>query len=351
MSTSSHASVELLRDRIQAVSASLEATLARPVGVDLSIKQLGETYVTGAGISAGPARYTAGLLRHAGGQNAQFVPPTFFINGKAPRCPRTLIVFSQGLSPNARAVLRSAHGAERVILVTAVEPSAQTAHGAFLREGLAKGWEVCGHGPPSEQGMLVRVLGPTLSMLQGARLVAQLATSTITPDDLITIPAVVHAVYDGAESLLSGVDLDHLERWPVHFVIAGQGQEASRGLAWKWMEGLWRPQPSVWDVMQIVHGPIQSFWRSEVTLIALEPVDPRSQALIDRLEQILHPRRHRLVRLKAQLSPSLATFEHAMQLDLLMLALIERSPRDLAQWPGKGVDAAIYDLERPSDIE
>ena len=350
MSEASHPSIATLRERVDAVSAGMRQALKDEPTVDFSGGNLGETYVTGAGIAAGPARFMAELLRHTAGENATFVPPSFFVAGKVVRRPKTLIVFSQGLSPNARVALRSDHGAERVVVITAVDPQGVGASPDFLREGMTAGWEVCRHAPSSEQGMLIRVLGPSLAMIEGARLVSALPTCRHIDWDLEALPDAVEAARQRAAQVVNGIDLDALKSRPAHFVVAGSGQEAARGLAWKWMEGLWTVQPQVWDVMQLVHGPLQSFWNSEVTLIALETPGDRACALVDRLSHIVQPDRHQVIRLQSEHSARLSVFEHGVQLDTLMLTLLQGSGRDLGAWPAKGVDAAIYDLEKPEMI-
>ena len=69
-------------------------------------------------------------------------------------------------------------------------------------------------------------------------------------------------------------------------------------------------------------------------------------ALLERLERTLDPRRHALARLPATLPAPYGWFEHALAADrLLLAALARRGDRDLAEWPGKGVDAPLYELD------
>ena len=58
--------------------------------------------VTGGGLSEGPARVLVALLRGAG-RDARFVPQSAFVDWTEPpdeQC--ALVLFSQGLAPNAR---------------------------------------------------------------------------------------------------------------------------------------------------------------------------------------------------------------------------------------------------------
>jgi len=135
----------------------------------------------------------------------------------------------------------------------------------------------------------------------------------------------------------------------VAFVTAGGYGDACRGLAWKWMEGLWTDEPPLWDVLQAAHGPLQQFWEREMTLIALCGPPGKAEPLFDRLESVLHPSRHRLVRLHATAPGALAVFEHGAALDRLMVTALEASPRDLSRWPAQGADGPLYGLARPLD--
>ena len=84
-----------------------------------------------------------------------------------------------------------------------------------------------------------------------------------------------------------------------------------------------------------------------MTLIALCGASDGTAPLLDRLERVLHPARHRLIRLSATTPGAMAVFEHGAGLDRLMISALEARPRDLNCWPAKGVDEPLYGLSEP----
>jgi creatinine amidohydrolase len=96
-------------------------------------------------------------------------------------------------------------------------------------------------------------------------------------------------------------------------------------------------------VLQVAHGPFQQLHDHPFTLIALENADTQT-ALIDRLESMLVPDRHRLLRLRSSLPAPLALLDHDVQLSALMIEALQLRPRDLMRWPGQGCDGPLYEL-------
>jgi hypothetical protein len=123
-------------------------------------------------------------------------------------------------------------------------------------------------------------------------------------------------------------------------VTAGSYLALAHGLRWKLLEASGIPDPPVWDVLQFAHGPFQQMYGRPMLLCALEC--PGAAPLFDRLERILVPGRHALVRLAATLPAPWCWFEHDAQLNALTLALLAARPVDLARWPGQGADGELY---------
>ena len=95
--------------------------------------------------------------------------------------------------------------------------------------------------------------------------------------------------------------------------------------------------------MRIAHGPFQEFYGGEILLVALERSGDE-RALWDRLETMLVPGRHTLVRLRSPLPRALAPIDHTAQVMELVCRALRHAPRDLATWPGSGLDAPLYAL-------
>lgn len=330
-------SLELVRQQVDRVPEGLRAEIdRRRAPVPASISGASSFWITGAGGSEGPARALVERLLD-GGRAARFVPLSPFAFEVSPPRGTVLIVFSQGLSPNARLALKRRASFAAAVLVTAVDPADDGDRAALVADFEAQGGFVWAHGPPREPPLLVRLEGPAR-----AGLAAQLLATGIAglPPPPASLPDAVRAV----------IDRGPLDGWdgsaPAVALVVGRLPAAStHGLAWKLLEGAGLPLPPTWDVLQVAHGPLQQLWHRPATLLALV-VDPREEPLFDRLEEGLEPTRHRLLRLRATLPLPWASFEFDAAVGELVAQTLERYPRDLLDWPAKGRDGALYELGR-----
>jgi creatinine amidohydrolase len=312
---------ELLRARL----AELPRCLRETARLEPRIAKVASFVVTGIGASEAPARYTARLLRDARGARASFAPLSAFASG-APAAD-ALVVFSQGLSPNARLALARAESYRHATLFTSLRDDADGAIPRF-RE---RGGEVVVLPPAREDGTLVRVVGPSCAMLAAA-----LACGAARREEA---GALAEAVGD-APRRAGDVEGAVLAR-RVAFVTAGGHGELCEAARNAWLEGLCAPEPPSWDVLSVAHGPFQEFFESEIVLVALEREGDGGE-LFERLASMLVPGRHRLLRLRSSLPAALAAIDHvALAVELLCRALRAR-PRDLRAWPGCGRDGPLY---------
>ncbi|MCB9755793.1 MAG: hypothetical protein H6713_38170 [Myxococcales bacterium] len=351
------ARVEALPELLASHAAALAAAAARAPAVVAG----DPVVVTGIGLSEGPARLTVHALRGRG-VRARFAPISSLLTAPKPSpetspqtspetSPATFVVFSQGLCPNALAALRHAARYRRALLVTAAGQAADAGAGPgasaldwFARD--ARG-TILQHPPAREDGMLLRVLGPALAGYVGLAwaLVDDRGRTTHAARALAEVPSRLSAQAPDLPPAWS----DALARPDVALALISAGDRAGlhHGLAWTLQEGLWRPSPPIWDALSFAHGPLQSIYERPALLLAPTfSEDPVGAALLERLERTLDPRRHALARLPATLPAPYGWFEHALAADrLLLAALARRGDRDLAEWPGKGVDAPLYELD------
>ena len=340
-------SVARLARRVSNIPQLLTQTLAEKVVPAVSSLASGRFVVTGAGIAAGPARFFATYLRHVLGLSARYCPPSAFAYVGARPEGENLLVFSQGLSANAQMALAHAGAYQQVVLFSATRPDPKgSVPERQVERLLDAGGQLVSHGPKREDGMLVRVLGPNASIVQAVRWASGLAEIEGLDASLARLPQRVAKALERAEGLIAQGRVEALFG-DVAFVTSGGYGDACRGLSWKWMEGLWTSEPPFWDVLQAVHGPLQTFWEREMTLLALCGPPGRDEPLLDRLEGIVHPERHTMLRLRAMTPGALAIFEHGAALDRLMIGALEARPRDLNHWPAKGADEPLYGLSEP----
>ena len=334
------AALALLRERAAAVPGQLRALAdARPPA--LAPGGFERVCVTGVGSSSAHARYLAEWL-HDLGVPAQVLPagafPAEHENGHG---GDALVVFSQGLSPNARLALGRPERWRQVLAVTATEPGEADERSRFAAALGAAGVTRVASGGGREAGALVRVAGP-VTAYWGAIQVARAFGAEPEADVAEIADRAEAAAHRGAA--LAAPLARALAEEPVLWIADGRYAEVSDNLRLKWMEGLLCPAPPVSDLVEFAHGPFQQLHQRSASLLLLLSGGAHEAERAERLEQMLVPERHRLVRLEATLPGWLAIFEHEAQANALLLAALEASDVHPTAWPGRGADGPLYDL-------
>lgn len=336
----SHPTVTLLAARAAEVPTCMRMMLSAPAGRPVPECARRRFVVTGVGAAEGPARFLVAVLTWELGLPAVFAPLSTFAGTRA--LPGdTLVVFSQGLSPNARLALSRAREFAHAVLFTAVHADRDgDARARLVSELAASGVDVRQHPPADEGGMLVRMLGPATATAAAARFAEEIAR---TVGSTWSVPRdwperVAEAARQAPRDLPPGV-----MEGPLAIVTSGVWRETAPSHAWKILEALSVPEPHVWDVLGLAHGAFQEFHLRPITLLALDGPDVPTSAL-DRLFDMLSRDRHRLVRVRASLRGPLATLEHGAAIDALVLSVLAGSSRDLSTWPGQGLDGPLYGL-------
>ncbi len=296
--------------------------------------------IAGVGASRLPAALLVEAL-NSSGLCARLLPLGEFAATGPTRPVRTateLIVFSQGLSPNARLALATAKNYRRVWLVTAVDHKSGDKKAELLKR-LPSNVQVIRHAPAAESGSLLRVVGPLSACIVALLLAEQEAATYGAPVPL------------GLEHLdelprLMGMPLEY-EPWetdPLAWICAGLPTLTVESLAWAWQEGLRVPLAPAFDVLSFAHGPLQSIYeRSGVIVLALGG-GSMSIDWIDRVRGVLAPDRHRLCVVRSDLPPLIAPLVlHASAYRELLRQMRVRKV-DPGHWPAQGSDVALYRL-------
>jgi creatinine amidohydrolase len=346
-----------LRARFAGAPALVRQALeAPPPALFCDPRTLRRVRTTGIGSSESHARALAFLLAERLGLDARFTPTGALAAGPPPGSEAdALVVFSQGLSPNARFALSAPARWRSTLLVTAATPEAAgPGASAWLAALEAAGCGMIRFEPENEFDGLVRIQGP-LTGLAAALGVARAferalgcegALETAPPQEVAARIAGAQAALDAA---LAGLPDASLGR-PFAFLASGGYAELASNLRQKLLEGLLRPLPPAWDLLEFAHGPFQQCFLHEMTFLALLRADAPDEALwLARLHELLVPERHALVPLRATLPGVYALFEHEALLDALLLRQQEAQGLDPARWPGRGRDAPLYRAapERP----
>jgi hypothetical protein len=329
--------IELLARRIDAVPLELSAA---PLPDVPDFAGFTRWVVTGIGASEGPARLLVAQLLDAG-LCARFQPVTAFLDGATSPAADVLVVVSQQLSPNARIPLERRGRYRAVVLITASDP-VRDARCAALK---ANGVTVLRHPPEEENGLFLRVIGPTLATRMVLHLAASVAAARGAPVAWASRLDAIGAAMARARSRVEPVPSEWLFG-PTAITTAGDDGSLAVGLRTKLLEALGAPEASLWDLCGLVHGPLQSFFDTRRLVFVLEAKgDRRATMLRKRLAQILDPARHRIHVVEADLPSPLSYFEYAAAFDAIVLHALRERPRDLGDWPSKGQDGPIYELD------
>jgi hypothetical protein len=340
----------LLQERLRAIPGVLRETL-EVAGHWGPLPRCEHWDVVGVGGSEGPARLLVELLSDRGVLARQCTVSSF-LKGRCPGAnSRGLVVFSQGLSPHARMVLKGAASyAHCIVITTRSELEVRQQVPAYFHHQLT----VLEHPPQAEPDSLLRVVGPAAAALLAVRVAVELSGgSAMELAQIRTDLQEAMAWYEGTPS-----DIQALEdsEWfarvacahPTFCLAAAQDLPAANQLMWKWQEATYQPLPPTLDLLAFIHGPFQSIYDESVTVLALRS---QSDMLTDRaweaLQQVLVPARHQLLVLDAPVAFPLSYFYFdAAFLRVLARAVVERKLR-LDRWPGKGKDGALYELVLP----
>ncbi|MEE2665099.1 MAG: creatininase family protein [Myxococcota bacterium] len=352
------AGLELLRERLAALPAALRDLLARPdPPAPFDPLRARRIVTTGVGSSAAHARFLAHVLGETLGLPARFCSTGALAAGTPPGALRDgLIVFSQSLSPNARFALERAGDWGALVLVTAPPAAGEPSDRAEWLDSLRRrGAGIVELPAPGEFGTLVRVVGPMLGLASALALARSLGRQAgvrspeLAPDRERLIER-VEAAPEALEAALGAAPLaERLSAELVLLATDGYG-ELVQNLRTKLLEGMLRPQPALWDGLELAHGGLQQLWPERTLLLHLARAGrPADRALAVALEATLDRERHEIVRLEAQDAGPAAAFEHEAMFDALLLRWLEETGADPSVWPAQGCDGPLYDRSPPLD--
>lgn len=347
-------------DFVAAVPERLAALIDRPALLPRAL------VTTGIGTSEGHARHLAELAARTLGLPARFASTGALAEGPSPGAEQDwLVVFSQGLSANARHALRHVEAYRGVVLVTGLapgdpDPAALSADkrawlASLERRGVVRVELGCG----PEYGALVRVIGARAGYAIAWSLLRTLARRRLEADDALRVsPDALRRAQAEAPQAAARV-LSASERVADFFapertlLLVGEGGalELVDHLALKLAEGMLRPQPRAVDVLHFAHGPLQSLARTPVSILYLAPGGGDSPWLA-RFAATLDPALHDLRCVRTTLPMPFAAVELEAIFDAWILRHQDETGTDLVAWPGAERERALYDagpaLDEPS---
>ncbi|MFO0572443.1 MAG: hypothetical protein U1A78_00450 [Polyangia bacterium] len=383
----------VLAETIEQAEGELRPDLAWVRG--LSGRELRRPVVTtGIGASEGPARVLAWLLQHVVGLRAGFRPLSQLLAESPRRESALLVLFSQGLSPNAQLALALAPRFHKLLVYTSVRPAADATDArtdtappgtpppraadpaarlaAAIRSGALVA--VLPPTPPAvEDQLFLRVLGPATATLAAVQLTAAWAAQRGAAPGWPTaqLPAAVARALAEARTrctifagslverrLLSadavrshglGALFAAQPELPIALLTTAGYGELCHGLRLAFVEGAGLREPAQWDVLGFAHGPLQQAYRQPALLLGLRRPAEAVATLWPRLRRVLAGQ-HMLLELPATLPAPLSLLEHQVQIGALVLEALRVVDWDLLRWPGQDQDLLLYGLRDPAEL-
>lgn len=338
----------LLAARLAAVPATLAAMLERgPAPLSPRTLASSRFIVTGTGSSEAHARYLATLLNLHSDRAAAFLPLSGFVE-PAPGAfaGRTLVVFSQGVSPNAQIALRRRREFAHLVLFSSTTPAAALAAGkperaSLLQTLLDEGHQLVEFPLAEEYTTLIRFVGPLagyLAALQFAGRFPDCRAPLPSPAQLADLlasappPDLLDAMLGNPAAWASGFNL----------VTAAPISDFSQNLACKFMEGLYWPCPPVSDFLQFAHGPFQQMNATPKPVLFLQGGGASEAEMVDRSSRMLRAVGLASRVLRVDAPPLYSIFGYEAALNHLVFALMCRLRVNQVEWPGKGRDDLLY---------
>ena len=319
---------------------------------------------TGIGTSEGHARHLAEAAARWLGQPARFATSGSLSRG-APRHSKQdwLVVFSQGLSANARHALRHVEAWGGVILVTGLSPedggAGDQEKQAWLEMLESKGVVRVDMGCGVEYGSLLRVIGARVGYAVAWSLLRTLAwrrLETVTALECEPSRLLAAQLDAGREVARAFPESEPIESFfsaeRSLILVAEEGMlELAEQLSLKVSEGMLRPQPRCLDVLQFAHGPLQSLATRPTSILFFSQVEPEESVWLARLSETLDPALHDLRVLRAQLPLPFAVLEYEAMLDECILRMLGETELDLVDWPGADREGALYSAGPPLEAQ
>lgn len=339
---------ELLSTRLDRIPDVIAGMLSRgPAPLAPASRAARRFIVTGTGSSEAHARYLAMLLNLHTDRAAAYVPLSGFVDSPpATFAGRTLVVWSQGVSPNAQIALRRRRDFAHCILFSATTPAAARAAGkpdraALLEAMLADGGELVEFPLAEEYTTLIRLVGPMAGYLAALQFVSQLAECRFPPPaadailpllDATPPPELQEAMLRLPSAFSAGFNL----------VTAAPISDFAQNLACKFMEGLFWPCPPISDFLQFAHGPFQQMTAHPHPVVILQGDSAAEAELVDRSVRMLREVGLGAFVVRVEAPPLYSIFGFEAALNRLVLAVQRHLRIDQVNWPGKGRDDQLY---------
>lgn len=339
---------DLLARRLASIPSVLAGMLdAPPAALRPATLASRRFVVTGTGSSEAHARYLANLLNLYTDRSAAYLPLSgFTVADPESFADKTLVVFSQGVSPNARIALNRRADFAHCILFSATTPAAARAAGKadraeLLQRILNEGGELVEFPLAEEYTTLIRFVGPLAGYLACLQFAARFAGCRFPAPEAATILPLLDArPPDDLRAAMIGLPSAFSQGF--NLVTAAPISDFAQNLACKFMEGVFWPCPPISDFLQFAHGPFQQMNAHPKPVIILQGGSEIEAEMVNRSVRMLREAGLGafVIRIDAPALYSIFGFEAA--LNALVFDVMKHLRIDQVNWPGKGRDDLLY---------
>ncbi len=339
---------ELLAERLALIPGILSDMLARgPVPLNDQTLAGRRFIITGTGSSEAHARYLATLLNLHTDRSAAYLPLSGFVDAPSANFTgKTLVVFSQGVSPNAQIALARSTDFEHLILFTAATPETAEAAGKpdrarLLRGILDSGGELVEFPLAEEYTTLIRFVGPLAGYLACLQFAGQFPQSRAPLPCIETLLPLLDARAPTAlrEAMCN---LPSAFSTGFNLITAAPISDYAQNLACKFMEGLFWTCPSISDFLQFAHGPFQQMTAHPKPVLILQGNGPGEAEMVNRSVDMLRGVGASAYVVAIDAPPLLSIFGFEAALNDAVFAAMRHLRIDQVNWPGKGRDDQLY---------
>lgn len=342
----------LLRARQAAILGTACSLLADPPPPASPRAALARRFVvTGTGSSEAHARFLVHLVNHHTGHAAEFAPLSGFLHATSSWCAgATLIVFSQGLSPNAQTAFRRRREFTHLVVFTATTSPGALAAGkgdraALIEQLHSEGADFVLFPIEEEYTTLIRLIGPFCAYLAAWCWVASLPGARLQAPQPELLADLASDVDDA--HLLAAFE-SHADAWRRGFYIVASAPlvEFAHNLSFKVIEGLFWSAPMLWDYLAFAHGPFQEVSLNPRPVMLLHGPGDTEADLADRACRMLADAGLQVCEVPTRHASLAAILDLELRFNDLILTLIERNRVDQVNWPSKGRDDPLYGFAR-----
>ena len=328
-------SIELLKSRMDLARKRLREVAAQ--GIAPSPQPPFPWIVTGIGSSEAHARFLCSLVDRIAPGAATFAHPSSFAVLIPAASEGSLIVFSQGLSANARIALSHRSSFRKTVVFTAKGQGETPFTGTEIQ------FVRCAEA--DEFTILLRVIGPMVTFLTAWQWLHSVCPAASPPPGLPEIDGIFSAADEISHETIDSLAADLISG--VEFNFIGPVSDYPQNLGFKRVEGLFLPEPVRRDILQAAHGPLQQ----NHAMPCAQWIFTSASAAESALAAHLLPMFQRLgapIRIIASPVPEPASvFYFEALLNRILAAAIHSSSHSQFDWPGKGKDQEGYQLESP----